>query len=685
MKKKQIRLIIIIFLLQIIHSNIFSQKNPALDSLLKIVAMAEAKKTDLPEEELVRIYLRLANHYHHREFDKAEKYLAKAMSVSRRINYEEGIAHAQGMRGTLFLTKGAYDSAIYYFKKSLGYYELVGDTAFIAKMHNNIGLSYDFMGKIETAISFYMKSLKAKQQLKDTIGIITCLNNIGISFFTLERYDEAIKYHKMCLPLEKKVNDVEGLVMSYLNIGETYRNAEEFDLALKYLISANEQNKRVHNNYLQAMIYDNLGLTYMKLGQKEKALTFLKKSMEINLMINNKEALLSNYSSIADYYYNSGELDMAGQYYIKVYDLSSTIGFIKPASDAAKKLSEIFAKIPNYKRALHYHQIYSELRDSVISIESNKLINEMRIKYETEQKDNEIKLLNKENEIAEIKVRDSQKEKILYVTIAAVLLLVLILVFVLYHIKKRTGKLLKQKNDQLRVLNFTKDKFISILAHDLKNPFSGFVRMTHALNDNYHAIPEDKKKQYINTLSVSAKKLNDLLWNMLQWATIQNNLTQASRTKLNVNELVNEVIDLLSDFAKHNNSVIHNRVPEDLTIKADKTYLTIIFNNLLTNAIKFSDGENTVIVSTNVTDEFVEIAVSDEGVGMNKEDINKLFKLDEDPKSIGNHAQKGTGLGLILCKDMLEKMNGTLKVESKVGVGSVFMLYLPLTEKNICP
>jgi signal transduction histidine kinase len=665
-----------------ICSNVFCQNTLNIDSLENVIVKAEAQKTELPEEELVHIYIKLANHYNERKINLSEQYVTKAMSLSRKINFEEGMAHAQGMKGSLLKSQGEYDSAIVYYQKSLDYFELVGDTAYIAKMYNNIGLSYDFKGELEIAVAHYMKSLKAKQQLKDTMGIITCLNNIGASFYFLEKYDEALKYYKMCIPLEKEIDDFEGLAMSYLNIGETYRKLGDYKHALELLLQADEINKTVKNNYLQAMIYDNIGLTYMELGENEKAVQYFDKSIEVNLILNDNEALLNNYTAIGSFHHKNGNLPQAVNYYTKAYEIANKAGFIKPVSDVAKQLSEIYQEQNNFKKALYFNRIYSNLRDSVISIESNKLINEMRIKYESEQKDNEIKLLNKEKEIADIKIRDSQKQKALYIAGAGILLLALILVFVLYHIKKRTGKLLEQKNAQLRVLNFTKDKFISILAHDLKNPFSGFVRITRALNENFNSIPEDKKKQYINTLSESARSLNDLLQNMLQWAVIQNKPTQAAGTEINVSELLNQVITLLSDFAKQNNTLIHNRISDDLKLLADKTYLTIIFNNLLTNAVKFSDGKNTVTVSARCSGEFAEISVSDEGVGMKKKDIEKLFKLDEDPKSIGNHLKKGTGMGLILCKEMAEKMNGTLRAESEVGKGSVFTLTLPLPQKK---
>ncbi len=667
-----------IFLSSSIHSFTYGQKKQEIDSLENLLQQIENNEEKISDKDMVFLYVKLANHYKVRDINKATDFAYNALKLAKNINFEKGIAHSFGVIGSLYNSTGEYDSAIIYYNNALDFYKKTNDSVYIAKMFNNIGLSHDYQGKMEIAVSYYLKSLDIKQQLKDTTGIITCLNNIGASFFYLEKYNEALKYYKMCIPLSKQVNDNEGLVMANLNIGETYRKIGQYELALEFLLKANEQNKTVKSNFLQTLIYDNIGLSYMELGNNKKAIDYLKKSIEVNLILNDKDALLNNYTAIGSFYHKTNNLTQAVDYYTKAYQISSNAGFLKPASDNAKKISQIYSQMQNYKQALHYHQIYSSLRDSVINTESNKLVNEMKIKYETEKKDNQISLLKKEKEISDIKIKNSQKEKLFFIVIALALIVVSFLLFILYNNKKRTGKILQEKNKQLKKLNYTKDKFISILAHDLKNPFAGFVRITDALKNNYKNIDNSKKIKYIETINNSAKNLNYLLNNMLRWAVIQNDKADINLSEIKLSEILTETKNILSDFAQQNNTKILIQIPENTIVLADKSFIIILLNNLITNAIKFSDKNKPVFVSAKKNNKFVQISIKDNGIGIAQKDIKKLFSLDENPKKIGNHKNKGTGMGLILCKEITEKMNGKIWVESEPGKGSEFIFTLPV-------
>lgn len=656
----------------------YGQKNTEIDSLKNLLYQIENNKKTISDKDMVFLYVKLANHYKVRDINIATDLAYKALKLAKKVNFEKGIAHSFGIIGSLYNSTGKYDSAIVYYNNALDFYKKTNDSVYMAKVLNNIGLSHDYQGKMEMAVSYYIKSLDIKQKLNDTTGIITCLNNIGALFFYLEKYDEALKYYKMCIPLSKQVNDNEGFVMANLNIGETYRKIEQYELALEFLLKANEQNKTVKSNYLQALIYDNIGLTYMELGNNKKAIDFLEKSVEVNLILNDKDALLNNYNAIGSFYHKTNNLTQAVDYYTKAYEISSNAGFLKPASNNAEKLSQIYSELQNYKQSMHYHLIYSSLRDSVINIESNKRIDEMRIKYETEKKDNQISLLKKEKEISDIKIKNSQKEKLFFIVSVIALIAISFLLFFLYNNKKRTGKILQEKNKQLNKLNYTKDKFISILAHDLKNPFAGFVKITDALKNNYNNIDNSKKIKYIETINSSAKNLNYLLNNMLHWAVIQNDKADINLSKINISDLFAETKKILSDFAQQNNTKILSQIPENTTVLADKTFILIVFNNMIINAIKFSDKNKPVFVSAKRINNFVQISVKDNGIGIAHKDIEKLFSLDENPKKIGSHKNKGTGMGLILCKEITEKMNGKIWVKSELGKGSEFIFTLPV-------
>jgi signal transduction histidine kinase len=303
----------------------------------------------------------------------------------------------------------------------------------------------------------------------------------------------------------------------------------------------------------------------------------------------------------------------------------------------------------------------------------------MRIRYETEKKDNEINLLSKENELKEIRIKNATRERAFYIAITLSFLSLSVLLLLLYYNRKQTNKLLKEKNEELKVLNSTKDKFISILAHDLKNPFSAFLNISSALNNDFDVIDNDNKKKYINKLHQAVLQLNSLLKNMLEWAVLQRKSSLPDVENLNLFEITDFIIHTLSDFALEKNVKIENTIPTDIQVCANRSYLITILNNLVTNAIKFSKPENQISISASVNIKLATVFVEDNGIGIAPGDIDKLFRIEIDTHTIGKSDGKGTGMGLILCKELIEKMNGKIWVESTQGKGSRFIFTIPLS------
>jgi len=269
----------------------------------------------------------------------------------------------------------------------------------------------------------------------------------------------------------------------------------------------------------------------------------------------------------------------------------------------------------------------------------------MRIKYETKKKEDEIALLSKENELNEIRINHARKEKAMFILIAFSLLILSGLLYILYTIRKRTNKLLKEKNKELHLLNSTKDKFISILAHDLKNPFSAFLNISETLHNEFDEIDMERKKKYIERIYEASKQINNLLKNILQWAVIQNNPRKIETTLLNLHETTNEVCRTLAPYIQEHNVQVENFIPPGIQVYANRTFLITILNNLITNAVKFSENGNPVQVSASADKRAACVTVTDQGIGIAPQDIEKLFRMDIDTHTIGTSKEKGSGMG----------------------------------------
>ena len=245
-------------------------------------------------------------------------------------------------------------------------------------------------------------------------------------------------------------------------------------------------------------------------------------------------------------------------------------------------------------------------------------------------------------------------------------------------------KQLEESRKQLKDTNASKDKFFSIIAHDLRNPVSAMSAFTEQLILNLDAISKDELLQYIHIIRKTAHGLSDLLEELLLWASIQTNRYDFSPEECILDKEVSLVVSLLGASAAQKNLQIKCDFPLQVKVIADKNMVHTILRNLVSNAIKFTQENGKVSIGCKVDTTFVTIAIEDSGVGISHERLGKLFSLENQLSTPGTIGETGTGLGLILCREMVEKNQGKIWVESQLGKGSKFMFTLP-SSPNLKP
>jgi signal transduction histidine kinase len=241
----------------------------------------------------------------------------------------------------------------------------------------------------------------------------------------------------------------------------------------------------------------------------------------------------------------------------------------------------------------------------------------------------------------------------------------------------KSMKKIRCQNDELKSLNSTKDKFFSIIAHDLKNPFQILLSSTDLLSNKWDEIEDDEKKILINDLNKTSNQTYELLENLLEWSRSQLNRIPFQPQERNLHKLIEEGFIQVSHIATAKGIDIGLDVPESLKIFADSEMLKTVIRNLLTNAIKFTPRQGKVSITAQEKADGIEICFSDTGVGMDEKTKNSLFKIEESTSKKGTNGEKGTGIGLILCKEFIEKHEGKIWVESELGKGSNFFISLP--------
>ncbi|MFH0735620.1 MAG: hybrid sensor histidine kinase/response regulator [bacterium] len=244
-------------------------------------------------------------------------------------------------------------------------------------------------------------------------------------------------------------------------------------------------------------------------------------------------------------------------------------------------------------------------------------------------------------------------------------------------------KFIEKQNDELIKVNNEKDKFFSIIAHDLKSPFTGFLSLTEMMAHEIEDFTPEELKNVVISLKDSANILYKLLENLLEWSLIKRGLSETFFERLQIGKLVMYNLEIIRAKAEQKKIILENDIKDELEVFADKNIINTVLRNLISNAAKFTNDGGKITVSAKVIEsDIVEVSVKDTGMGISEKDIKRLFKIDEKVSNVGTAGESGTGLGLLLCKELIEKNNGTIKVESDIGKGTSFYFYLPVYKDN---
>jgi signal transduction histidine kinase len=237
---------------------------------------------------------------------------------------------------------------------------------------------------------------------------------------------------------------------------------------------------------------------------------------------------------------------------------------------------------------------------------------------------------------------------------------------------------LQHRESELVILNASKDRFFSIIAHDLKNPFNSLIGILEILLEDYDELDDEERKQYLGVLNESSNKLFTLLTELLQWASLQTSGIECDFKELSILCLVENEVKTLDDQRKAKNIDIKVDILEEQIVLVDRNMISTVIRNLLSNAIKFTNNKGKINIYSRVEKNNLILSIEDNGLGISKRNLLKLFKIEEKITSVGTNEETGTGLGLILCKEFVEKNNGEINVLSEEGKGSIFSFSIPI-------
>lgn len=625
--------------------------------------------------------------------DAATGNIEKAVTLSIEIDDKPEIAYYSNILGSHKSESHDFESALENIERALGIYRELGDHKGAADALSNLGRMFQRMNLFDTAMEYFFEALAIYTQSGDISGIASVNNNIGITHKNLNNLDLALEYYSKSLELYMEMGTTTRGIPSLLNnIGIIWHEKGDYETAIDFFSQAMERYENLNDIKGVATASHNTGLLQARLGNYTSALQSYMRSAEINIQVGNIFSLANNYNNLGELFLLQKEYDKAIKYLDEALEMAERINAKQIISENFQFRSDLYRETAQFDKALNAFEAFYRYKDSIFKIDTGTKIAELQFRNQRADQINELELLQIDNQIQMLRLQ-KQKRIIIYLgLVALVVALFGFIILTMYRFRKSLSLTLKEKTQQLEVankklifsesnlknMNKAKDKFFSIIAHDLKNPFNALLGFSETLNQNYKELSREQTLTYIEIIDKSAKNLYRLLENLLDWSKSQTGNMQFNPEKLEIREVTDLEIAGMASYAARKEISIDSDISPHLIAYADKNITSTIIRNLINNAIKFTHNKGSIIISAKENHGFIEISVTDTGIGIDETEKMKLFNPDYNITSVGTNDEKGTGLGLLLCKEFVEKSGGTIRVESKKEKGSTFTFSLPL-------
>jgi len=648
------------------------------DSLLSQIRLSGAT-------EKAEIYLRIGKLYVKNERAKALFYSQIADSIAQKTKNDSLITEAKKLQGQIYADSGLFSHAIASYKQSIESCSRTNDKPALAGLNNKLGTVFLRIDEYDQAIGCFYNALQLAEESHDNLISASAQNNIGIICNILNDYPRAIEYFQKATESFERAGIKKAQGKIFNNIALIYLNQKKYGEALEYLQKSLAIKEKHDDSASIISTINNIGLVFEKQKKFDPAFDhYIQVYNYFSNKTNLKETAVSA-NNVGFIYLQKGDYKSSWKYLqIALEILKRTeVGNVK--TNIYKSIFDYYEQQKDYKNALSYYKLYTQAKDSLFSIEKEDLIKNIENKYDNRKHLAEIELLSQSNEL--IQERNFRQTIIFYITF---LLLLISLLFAITFFKSRkkarvANIILQEKNKEINTQknaliesNATKDKFFSIIAHDLRSPFTSFLGFTQLLVEELDNMTLEEIKTIVTSMRKSATNVYSLLENLLEWAMMHRGITRINLTTIHLATSIRENLGLIMGAAQQKEIETHWEIPEDLFVCADAHMLATVIRNLFSNAVKFTPKTGKIIISAKKTDiGLIEICVHDTGIGMNKTVMGKLFRLNDQINRKGTNGEPSSGIGLLLCHEYVEKMGGTIRVESEESKGSSFFFSLP--------
>ncbi len=574
------------------------------------------------------------NYYKNSDQVQALQTYSEALAACREVDDFKMQGSIYSMMGTLFRVNGMYDRAIEYNIKSRLNYKKANFEEGNAWVNYLLGRIYADLKSPQKALEYFKESIEIYEHIAsqdgNNNGVAICLEQIAMQELLLGNHQEARSSIDKVMNIHTEGQSIYGISSAYIIYGKIEYSAGNFLLAENYFSKSLDLKKQIGDVLGFSVIYEYLGLCLVAKGQVNEGLKLIQQGLQ--------QAELNQQRKI--------ELDIH------------------------KRLSAIYLSINEPGQASFYQNEVIEIQNELLFGAASIKMEQLQAFYEIDEKTNQILELEKENEINSLRIQQQRTYQI-FMVIGIFLAAIIALTIYLFSRK------IQRNNQELNELNRTKDKLFSIISHDLKGPMGTTQGLSEVLLQKLETKNDSDFKEIFLSMHNNINETYDLLTNLLQWASAQIKGIKYSPETLALNDFAHKALKSIANQAEEKNIRMTVDMDKNIKVRADRYMLDAILRNLISNAIKFTNEDGNIVVQAIQKSRAIQVCIKDDGIGMSSDRLNKLFSLDTNTSTNGTKGERGTGLGLIVCKEFLDMHKGKIWVESVPDKGSSFCFTLP--------
>ncbi len=634
----------------------------------------------------------------------AIEYNQKLLAIAEAQDDKSEIASLLEVLSKDQIAIGDYANALENAKRAINTLESIEDNERIPGLLMNMSIVYLKLSSYDKALAYALKLFSKEENSPDINAIAAASNQVARVYSRLKLYDDATRYFERTLALDADELLPKRRASALRSLASIKNSANDYPAALGYAMEARSIFEAQNNVRGVVSVDRTLSDIYKALEDIDKAMKYRQSALDLSIKINDKWSEASSLINLGELYRRS-DIDKSRSNLLKGLDIANNLKTKSLQLDAFLGLMRTERSAKNYKESLSYLEAAYDLTQQLNSAEIDDRIAELKIIQETEKKERmienlkrtkvinelelskreaEVEILNKENAISNLELKQEKSGRIFFIGLTIIVALTLAFVYMRYRYSRQAEQTLndrnveiEKKNANLEELNLTKDRFFSIVSHDLRSPVSSIVSLAELLQYSLKDGDLEDSKKYAGAITEASNQTHELLEELLSWAIFQLQNADPLPRQHSARDVCKSTIQQLETAAKSKDITIDNEVSREETLFADRNIVSTVIRNLIANAIKFTPHNGSIRVFSEVKKDLITIHIKDSGVGISEKDQENIFRIDKLVSRKGTDGESGTGFGLSFCKNLIEKNNGQLDVVSESGKGSDFFLTLP--------